>query len=103
MRLIDADALPCLVAPYGELLYKIKEAIQNAPTIETIHGYRIDHLVFIASVMAEEGLSPNRVVNIMENAGMIVDMVLKEQKRIMDDEIEKWIRREEDPHETERT
>ena len=102
MRLIDADALKKWVEEYhasnwgipqDELIY----AIGSAPTIEpTLYGYNVEHLALIAAVMAKENVTPEKAVETFRNIGGILQMIMDEQKEIIQKAVEQMMDRSED-------
>lgn len=47
-------------------------------TEATIHGYNIEHLVLIATILMKEGLPPERVTEALTDIGRIVAIVTDE-------------------------
>ena len=102
MRRIDADALKKWVEEYhasnwgipqDELIY----AIGSAPTIEpTLYGYNVEHLALIAAVMAKENVTPEKAVETFRNIGGILQMIMDEQKEIIQKAVEQMMERSED-------
>ena len=89
MRLIDANNL--FICGVDDLtkgdrdalidhkfLYVPKKFIDEAPTVEYIGGYRIDELIFIAGIMAEEGITPRQVTELLSDTRRIVQMLVDE-------------------------
>lgn len=106
MRLIDADAVykilesceirkatignPLTDWEYGYTcgIERAESEIECAPTVDaepvtrcttpTIYGYPIEHLEMIARVMAKENCTPDDVVRMLQDAGVIAKMVRDE-------------------------
>ena len=105
MRLIDADRLVNDMAVILEqdvnlivdqMAYEIENTIAEQPTIETIQGYRIEHLIWLARVMSKEGVTPEKLVKLLKDIGRIVDMVLSEQQEMFRRIMEEMIKNETD-------
>lgn len=112
MRLIDADALRQRM--YNDafetdtdmqkwdsgcwIRYKMFEnAIDSAPTIEpTLYGYNVEHLALIAAVMAKENVTPEKAVETFRNIGGILQMIMDEQKEIIQKAVEQMMERSEE-------
>lgn len=86
-RYIDAEALIDDLANglWGKDWDKaLAEAIvRDAPTIETIYGYRIEHLAFIASIMEKEGVTAECVVKTFGDIGRAVKMIVEETQEVV--------------------
>lgn len=95
MRLIDADDLPKYTG-YALSADEVAMAVENAPTIETISGYRIEHLIWLARVMSKEGVTPEDLVEVLKDIGRVINMVISEQQEIFRRTVEEMIKNETD-------
>lgn len=67
--------------------------LNDTPSAQpTLYGYSIDHLAFIASIMAKENITPEKVIEVMSDASYIATFVEEEIKRIIESEVERWRR-----------
>lgn len=64
-----------------------------------LYGYNINHLAMIAKVMEQQGITVDKVVEVLTDAGRVVKMVLDEQAEIVKRTISEW-RGEEDGKQT---
>lgn len=66
--------------------------IKELPSAQpTLYGYKIEHLAMIARVMKKEGVSPEKAVEIFQDIGAVVQMIVDEQKQILRKAVEEWI------------
>lgn len=96
MRLIDADKLMEELSKHNARILDARCVIAEQPTIETISGYRIEHLIWLAQVMSKEGVTPEELVELLKDTGRIIDMVLREQQEIFRRTVEGMIKNETD-------
>lgn len=96
MRLIDADALMEKVwnadTRIGYVQVVDRGDIEAAPTIDHAYGFPLEHLAFIAGVMEKEGITPEKVSELLRDVGKISEMVvdvtqtIREAVRRIDDD-----------------
>lgn len=97
MRLIDADALDkhiyndVPVSRFGNIrrMAAVRELIEEAPTIDSIYGYKIDDLVTLAATLENDCVVPRDLANYHDNLKTAYQVVLKK----LDDETKKYIER----------
>ena len=69
------DDCPNIYAEYKRII----DEINNLPSAQpTLHGYNIEHLELIATVLQKEDLPPERVVEALTDIGRIVAIVRDE-------------------------
>ena len=88
MRLIDADALKRLVDEEWfdcREKYSFFNEINRTPTIETVYGYQLKVLAYIAAVMAKKGVTAEEAVDIFKDMSSFVEMYREEQKEIFEE------------------
>lgn len=60
----------------------IKEAIEQLPSAEqTLYGYKIEHLAYIAKVMEKEGVSAEYAVRTFDDMSRTMRMIIEEAQR----------------------
>lgn len=99
MRLIDADALRELIdggydldfSELPETKRELLNMIDYQPTIDTLYGYKIEHLAMIAAVMQRENVSPEKVAETITDVSRIVQLIINEQMEIVRKEMERWL------------
>jgi len=95
MRIIDADALDkriyndVPISTFGSVrrMAAFRELIEEAPTIDSIYGYKIDDLVTLAGTLETECVTPRDLANYHDNLKIAYQVVLKK----LDDETKKYI------------
>ena len=108
MRLIDADALleqwekyPQIIKDNspnelvaetilnitGHMLTGVIRSIKEAPTIDSIYGYKIDDLILAAETLSKEWVHPRDLVNHHEN----LKLAFKIAREELGKSIEKYI------------
>ena len=61
--------------PFREVEY----ILETEPTAEqTLYGYPVEHLMLIAEVMRKENVTPEKVMEVLTDAGRIASMVRDE-------------------------
>ncbi len=65
-------------------------AIETAPTIDAIYGFKLDELALIATLMQKEGIEPKEVLTVLQDARRLVQMIVKEQSDILKRKVEEW-------------
>lgn len=97
MRIIDADALDkriyndVPISTFGSIrrMAAVRELIEEAPTIDSIYGYKIDDLVMLAATLENDCVVPRDLANYHDNLKTAYQVVLK----MLDDETKKYIER----------
>lgn len=97
MRLIDADALDkhiyndVPVSRFGSIrrMAAVRELIEEAPTIDSIYGYKIDDLVALAATLENDCVVPRDLANYHDNLITAYQVAL----RVIDDETKKFFER----------
>lgn len=95
MRLIDADALDkhiyndVPVSRFGSIrrMAAVRELIEEAPTIDSIYGYKIDDLILAAEALSKEWVSPRGLMNYHDNLKLAYKVVREEFEK----SIEKYV------------
>lgn len=95
MRLIDADALDkhiyndVPVSRFGSIrrMAAVREIIEEAPTIDSIYGYKIDDLIMVAETLSKEWVSPRDLMNYHDNLKLAFKVVRGEYEK----SIEKYV------------
>lgn len=96
MRLIDADALDkhiyndVPVSRFGSIrrMAAVRELIEEAPTIDSICGYKIDDLILAAETLRKEGVSPRDLMNYHDNLKLAFNVVREEHEKAIEKYIE---------------
>lgn len=96
MRLIDADALDkhiyndVPVSRFGSIrrMAAVRELIEDAPTIDSIYGYKIDDLILAAETLSKEWVTPRDLANYHENLKLAFKIVREEQEKAIEKYIE---------------
>ena len=96
MRLIDADALDkhiyndVPVSRFGSIrrMAAVRELIEEAPTIDSIYGYKIDDLILVAETLSKEWVTPRDLCNYHENLKIAFKIVREEQVKAIEKYIE---------------
>ncbi len=96
MRLIDADALDkhiyndVPVSRFGSIrrMAAVRELIEEAPTIDSIYGYKIDDLILVAETLSKEWVHPRDLANYHENLKLAFKIVREEQEKAIEKYIE---------------
>ena len=96
MRLIDADALDkhiyndVPVSRFGSIrrMAAVRELIEEAPTIDSIYGYKIDDLILAAEALSKEWVTPRDLCNYHENLKIAFKIVREEQVKAIEKYIE---------------
>lgn len=96
MRLIDADALDkhiyndVPVSRFGSIrrMAAVRELIEDAPTIDSIYGYKIDDLILAAETLSKEWVHPRDLANYHENLKLAFKIVREEQEKAIEKYIE---------------
>lgn len=96
MRLIDADALDkhiyndVPVSRFGSIrrMAAVRELIEEAPTIDSIYGYKIDDLILAAEALSKEWVSPRDLMNYHDNLKFAFRMVHEEYEKAIEKYVE---------------
>ena len=96
MRLIDADALDkhiyndVPVSRFGSTrrMAAVRELIEEAPTIDSIYGYKIDDLILAAETLRKEWVSPRDLMNYHDNLKLAFRVVREEHEKAIEKYIE---------------
>ena len=96
MRLIDADALDkhiyndVPVSRFGSIrrMAAVRELIEEAPTIESIYGYKIEDLILVAETLRKEWVSPRDLINYHDNLKLAFKIVREEHEKAIEKYIE---------------
>lgn len=94
MKLIDADMLKSDYVWGGTTTgsictrYVSKKQIDEAPTIDTIYGYPIKHLILLASACRQQGITENELHDFIINVQSAYDFVHKEFENSLKEYIE---------------
>lgn len=109
MRIIDADALldqwekfPALIKDTspnelvaetilnvtGYMLIGVIKSIKEAPTIDSIYGYKIDDLILAAETLRKEWVSPRDLMNYHDNLKLAFQVVREEHEKAIEKYIE---------------
>lgn len=96
MRLIDADALDkhiyndVPVSRFGSIrrMAAVREIIEEAPTIDSIYGYKIDDLILAAETLRKEWVSPRDLMNYHDNLKLALQVVREEHEKAIEKYIE---------------
>lgn len=96
MRLIDADALDkhiyndVPVSRFGSIrrMAAVRELIEEAPTIDSIYGYKIDDLILAAETLSKEGVSPRDLMNYHDNLKLASKVVREEYEKAIEKYVE---------------
>jgi hypothetical protein len=104
MRIIDADELKssidslvdsmsvCPNMDYCVGLRVMKEKaineVLNAPTIDSIYGYKIDDLVLAAETLSKEWVHPRDLANYHDNLKLAFNIVREEQEKAIEKYVE---------------
>ena len=92
MRLIDADALDkhiyndVPVSRFGSIrrMAAVRELIEEAPTIDSIYGYKIDDLILVAETLSKEWVSPRDLMNYHDNLKLAFKVVREEYEKAIE-------------------
>lgn len=60
------------------------QKIKHLSAIETIDGYSLDWLVYVATISKEKGIAPQDAVEIVKNASLFMENVRKKQDELLD-------------------
>lgn len=83
---IKARAESCMAT-----LVEMKLRIEQLPSVhQTLYGYRIELLAFIAGVMHKKNLTPEKAIECFEDIEKIVQIIMDEQKEIIRQEFENY-------------
>ena len=109
MRIIDADALldqwekfPALIKDTspnelvaetilnvtGYMLIGVIKSIKEAPTIDSIYGYKIDDLILAAETLRKEWVSPRDLMNYHDNLKLAFQVVREEHEKAIEKYVE---------------
>lgn len=96
MRLIDADALDkhiyndVPVSRFGSIrrMAAVRELIEDAPTIDSIYGYKIDDLILAAETLRKELVSPRDLMNYHDNLKLAFEVVREEYEKAIEKYVE---------------
>ena len=96
MRLIDADALDkhiyndVPVSRFGSIrrMAAVRELIEEAPTIDSIYGYKIDDLILAAETLSKEWVSPRDLMNYHDNLKLAFKVVREEYEKYIEKYVE---------------
>lgn len=96
MRLIDADALDkhiyndVPVSRFGSIrrMAAVRELIEEAPTIDSIYGYKIDDLILTAETLSKEWVSPRDLMNYHDNLKLALKVAREEHEKAIEKYIE---------------
>lgn len=109
MRIIDADALldqwekfPSIIKDTspnelvaetilnvtGYILIGVIRSIKEAPTIDSIYGYKIEDLILAAETLSKEWVHPRDLANYHENLNLAFKIVREEQEKAIEKYIE---------------
>lgn len=104
MRLIDGDILEerieSLVATMsvcpnmdycigmGAMKERAMQEVLNAPTIDSIYGYKIEDLILAAETLSKERVHPRDLANYHENLKLAFNIVREEQEKAIEKYIE---------------
>lgn len=83
--LFDTKKMSIGIVDFVGLVIKyldIKEAIEQLPSAEqTLYGYKIEHLAYIAKVMEKEGVSAEYAVRTFDDMSRTMRMIIEEAQR----------------------
>ena len=96
MRRIDADALDqhiyndVPVSRFGSIrrMAAVRELIEEAPTIDSIYGYKIEDLILAAETLSKEWVSPRDLMNYHDNLKLALEVVREEHEKAIEKYIE---------------
>lgn len=109
MRIIDADALldqwekfPALIKDTspnelvaetilnvtGYMLIGVIKSIKEAPTIDSIYGYKIDDLILAAETLRKEWVNPRDLMNYHDNLKLAFKVVREEHEKAIEKYVE---------------
>lgn len=96
MRIIDADALDeriyndVPISTFGSIrrMAAVRELIEEAPTIDSIYGYKIDDLILAAETLRKEWVSPRDLMNYHDNLKLAFQVVREEHEKAIEKYIE---------------
>lgn len=96
MRLIDADALDkhiyndVPVSRFGSIrrMAAVRELIEEAPTIDSIYGYKIEDLILVAETLSKEWVTPRDLANYHDNLKLAFKIVREEQEKAIEKYVE---------------
>lgn len=96
MRLIDADALDkhiyndVPVSRFGSIrrMAAVRELIEEAPTIDSIYGYKFDDLILAKETLEKGGVHPRDLMNYHDNLKLAFSIVQDEWNRCTEKYIE---------------
>ena len=73
-------AIEALSTPHG-ILYPIR-TIENIPSAQqTLYGYKIEHLAYIAKVMEKEGITAEYAVRTFDDMSRAIRMIIEEAQQ----------------------
>lgn len=69
-----------------EMIYRFdaERNIRSLPTLESIEGYSLDQLVYIATICKDKGITPQEAVEIVKNVSLFMENVRKKQDELLD-------------------
>lgn len=96
MRIIDADALDkriyndVPISTFGSIrrMAAVRELIDEAPTIDSIYGYKIEDLILVAETLRKEWVSPRDLMNYHDNLKLAFQVVREEHEKAIEKYIE---------------
>lgn len=96
MRLIDADALDkhiyndVPISTFGSIrrMAAVRELIEEAPTIDSIYGYKIEDLILVAETLSKEWVTPRDLMNYHDNLKLAFKVVREEHEKAIEKYIE---------------
>lgn len=62
--------------------FDASQKIKNLPSLESIEGFSLDWLVYVATISKEKGVTPQDAVDLMRNAERIFELIQEEQQNI---------------------
>ena len=84
------DALDA-VRNYPDDLISQLTAIEDLPSAEqTLYGYKIEHLAYIAKVMEKEGVSAEYAVRTFDDMSRTMRMIIEEAQRKVEEALNGW-------------
>lgn len=109
MRIIDADALleqwesvpnaikenspnelvaETILNITGYMLAGVIKSIKEAPTIDSIYGYKIEDLILAAETLSKEWVTPRDLANYHDNLKLAFKIVREEQEKAIEKYVE---------------
>lgn len=71
----------------------IKELKQLPSAQPTLYGYSVEHLAFVAAIMAKKGVSPEEAVAIFRDVNRVIEMMLEDMKEMQENALKQALKK----------